>query len=90
MKLLYSAAIAALLLVYNPTTAFGQAVYGSIVGTVTDSQGAAVPQARVTILDTGKGVSYNTTTNQTGNYSQTHLIVGVYEIRVEAPGFCPE
>jgi hypothetical protein len=64
-----------------------QAVYGSIVGNVTDSTNAAVPRAKVTVRDLGKGVSYATATNETGNYSQTHLIVGVYEVRVEAPGF---
>ncbi len=70
-----------------PTELAGQAVYGSIVGTVTDSSGAGVPKAKVTIADVGKGVNYTTTTNDSGNYSQTHLIAGVYEIRVEAPGF---
>jgi hypothetical protein len=66
---------------------FGQAVYGSISGNVTDSTGAAVPQAKVTITDSGKGVNFNTVTNESGNYSQTHLIVGIYEVRIEAAGF---
>jgi hypothetical protein len=47
-----------------------------------DSSNAAIPHAKVTVRDVGKGVSYATTTNETGNYSQTHLIVGVYEVRV--------
>jgi hypothetical protein len=66
---------------------YGQAVYGSISGSVTDASGAAVPNAKVTITDTGKGVTYNTTTNESGNYSQGHLIAGTYEVRVEASGF---
>ncbi|MBO0720626.1 MAG: TonB-dependent receptor [Blastocatellia bacterium] len=68
-------------------SASGQAVYGSIAGTVKDSNGAAVTQAKVTITDTKKGVKYVTSTNESGNYSQTHLIVGVYEVRVEMSGF---
>src|SRR5437763_9641633 len=64
-----------------------QAVYGSIVGTVTDPSGAAVTKATVTTADTGKGVNFSATTNESGNYSQGHLIAGVYEVRVEAPGF---
>src|SRR3954454_23179160 len=64
-----------------------QAVDGSIVGTVTDPSGGAVAKAIVTIADTGKGVTFNATTNESGNYSQTHLIAGVYEVRIEAPGF---
>ena len=70
-----------------PAVVHGQAVYGSISGNVTDASGAAVPNAKVTITDVGKGVSYNTVTNESGNYSQGHLIAGVYEVRVEAPGF---
>ena len=86
-NLLAIVALGAVLLLLAPATALGQAVYGSISGTVTDSQGAAVPRAKVTITDTGKGVSFTTATNESGNYSQTHLIVGVYEVRVEASGF---
>src|SRR5215475_9493565 len=75
------------LLLSAPAPAFGQAVYGSIAGNVVDSNGATVPRAKVTIIDTGKGVNYVTSTNDSGNYSQTHLIVGVYEVRVESTGF---
>src|ERR1700730_3962576 len=67
--------------------AWGQAVYGSILGTVTDPQGAAVANAKVTVTDQRKGTSDTTTTNDSGNYSVTHLIPDVYTVRVEAPGF---
>ena len=70
-----------------PPAALGQAVYGSISGTVTDSNGAAVPRAKVTITDMGKGVNFTTVTNESGNYSQTHLIAGIYEVKVEISGF---
>lgn len=86
-KALCCVGLSSLLLLCVPARVVAQAVYGSIVGTVTDSTGAAVPKAKVTIADTGKGVSFSTTTNESGNYSQTHLIIGVYEVRVEAPGF---
>src|SRR5215471_14165735 len=85
-RVLRHAAFSALLL-WLPAASFGQAVYGAISGNVTDSSGAAVPRAKVTITDLGKGVIYNTSTNESGNYSQTHLIVGLYEVRVEASGF---
>jgi hypothetical protein len=68
-------------------SAFGQAVYGSIAGTVYDSSGAGVPKAAVTITDLQKNVNYSTTTNESGNYSQTHLIVGRYRVKVELAGF---
>jgi hypothetical protein len=78
---------ACILFAFLPTASLAQAVYGSIVGNITDSTNAAIPHAKVTVRDLGKGVSYTTVTNETGNYSQTHLIIGVYEVRVEAPGF---
>ena len=71
----------------STTSAFGQAVYGSIIGTVTDPQGAAVTGAKVTVTDQRKGTSDTTTTNESGNYSVTHLIPDVYSVKVEAPGF---
>ena len=65
----------------------GQAVYGSILGTVTDPQGAAVVGAKVIVTDKGKGTTQETTTNDSGNYSVTHLIPDPYTVRVEAQGF---
>src|SRR5262252_2013339 len=69
------------------TGAVGQAVYGSILGTVTDPSGAAVNGAKVTATSQTKNVSVEATTNESGNYSITHLIPDVYSIRVEAQGF---
>ena len=67
--------------------ASGQAVFGSIIGTVTDPSGAAVPNAKVTVIDQAKGTTDQTTTNESGNYTVTHLIPDPYTVRVEAQGF---
>src|SRR5437773_10474799 len=64
-----------------------QAVYGSISGTIFDSSGAAVPNAKIVITDVGRDVSYTTSANESGNYSQTHLIIGRYRVRVDTAGF---
>jgi len=64
-----------------------QAVYGSILGTVTDPQGAAVAGAKVIVTDNNKGTTQETTTNESGNYSVTHLIPDPYSVKVEAQGF---
>jgi hypothetical protein len=64
-----------------------QAVFGSILGTVTDSQGGAVSGAKVTVTSLGKSTAVETTTNESGNYEVTHLIPDTYKIRIEAPGF---
>ncbi|MBZ5652868.1 MAG: TonB-dependent receptor [Acidobacteriia bacterium] len=67
--------------------AAAQAVFGSIFGTVTDPSGAAVPGAKVTVTSATKGTSQETTTNADGNYSVTHLIPDVYNVRAEGAGF---
>ena len=69
------------------STASGQAVFGSIIGTVTDPQGNAVAGAKVTVTSVTKSFTYDTTTNDSGNYSVTHLIPDVYKVHIEAPGF---
>lgn len=67
--------------------AVGQAVYGSILGTVTDPSGAAVAGAKITVTSQTKNTSVAETTNESGNYSVTHLIPDVYSVRIEGSGF---
>jgi hypothetical protein len=60
---------------------------GSINGAVTDSTGAAISGAQVTITDAGQGTSFNTTTNSAGDYAVAALQAGTYNLQVTAPGF---
>src|SRR5258706_5555010 len=85
--LIFAAAILAVIGVAVTPAAQAQAVYGSIIGTVTDPQGAAVANAKVTVTNQRKGTSDTTTSNADGNYSVTHLIPDVYTVRVESQGF---
>jgi hypothetical protein len=64
-----------------------QSVYGSIFGTVTDSTGAAIPNATVTVKDEAKGTVVTATSNGSGDYSVPHLIPDVYDLKVTAKGF---
>ena len=66
--------------------AYGQGT-ASIVGTVTDPSGAAVPAAKITITNTETGFVRSTTTNATGNYAARELAIGRYSVRVELSGF---
>jgi hypothetical protein len=65
----------------------GQAVNGNILGTITDSSGAMVSGARVTITEVNENVSRTATTNDSGFYSFPDVPPGVYKVRVEKPGF---
>jgi outer membrane receptor protein involved in Fe transport len=67
--------------------AFGQAVYGSIYGTVTDATGAIVPGANITVTDTAKGTSSNVQADGSGEFRVDHLIPDVYDVKIEASGF---
>ena len=67
--------------------AFGQAVYGSVGGTVLDPSGAGVVGAKVAITDQQRNIEQVTTTNGAGNYSVGHLIIGKYRVQVEMAGF---
>ncbi len=59
----------------------------SIVGTVKDPTGAVLPGVAMTVKNTGTGLSRDTITNETGDYTVPLLPVGTYEITAELPGF---
>jgi hypothetical protein len=82
-----SGLVAVVLFALSVPPASGQAVFGSIFGTVTDPSGAAVPNAKVTVTNVRKGTADAATTNESGNYSVTHLIPDTYTVRIESPGF---
>ena len=70
-----------------PVGAFGQAISGTVVGTVTDSSGAVVANADVEATNVGTGVTTHATTNGTGFYRVDNLIPGSYKITVKGAGF---
>src|SRR6202790_4499596 len=76
-----------LVLALKAPMALGQAVFGSIFGTVTDPQEGGVVGAKVTVTSVSKGTTQEATTNESGNYTVTHLIPDTYTVRIEAPGF---
>ncbi len=67
--------------------AWPQAVNGSLVGTVTDASGAAVPKAQVVLKEMDTGITRNTFTGEAGNYVFTSLPQGRYAVTVELTGF---
>ena len=68
------------------TAAYGQGT-ASILGTVSDPSGAAIPSAKITITNTETGIIRATTTNATGSYAARELAIGKYNVRVEVAGF---
>ncbi len=70
-----------------PIYLFGQAVNGTLLGTVSDPSGAAVPNIKVTATDKATGTVRETTTNASGNYTMPDLTPGTYIVTVAAQGF---
>ena len=64
-----------------------QTFRGSILGTVTDPNGAVVPEATVTAKNVGTGIERTTTTDSFGNYTLSELQTGIYEVTVQKSGF---
>jgi hypothetical protein len=62
---------------------------GSLLGTITDPNGAAVPKAKVMATETSTAVKQTVTTDGQGFYSFQSLPVGRYDVQVEATGFKP-
>src|SRR6266567_8347016 len=60
---------------------------GTILGTVTDSSGAIVSNAKVTVTNTATNVDFRTVTGSSGDFNAPSLNPGPYKVTVEAPGF---
>ncbi len=84
---LLALAILALLLTCTLLPAQTTISTGSIVGTVSDPQGAVVSGAKVTITNKATGQVTTTTTTSAGAYASGALIPGNYVIRIEVQGF---
>ena len=64
-----------------------QTFKATIAGQVTDSTGASVPNAVVTITENATNQSQTVTTGEDGNYTFTQLTPGNYTLKIEAPNF---
>ena len=66
---------------------WGQSTFGSITGIVTDSSGAAVPNAEIAVIRAGTGARRETRAGSTGVFNVPNLDIGTYDLRVTAQGF---
>lgn len=67
--------------------AYSQESRGTLTGTVTDGNGAGVPNASVAVTSRATSVAANTTTNGDGGYTVPFLTPGFYSVTIEANGF---
>jgi len=66
---------------------YGQSIFGSLTGLVTDASNAVVPSAKITLTNEASGDTRRTETNTDGYFSITSIPTGSYTIAVEAQGF---
>jgi hypothetical protein len=83
------ALFATILLALLVTTHYvcAQAVKGSLLGTITDTTGAAVANSTITITETRTNIITTTTTNANGNYVFSNLQDGIYRVEASLSGF---
>jgi hypothetical protein len=65
----------------------GQAITGSILGTVTDASGALVRSVKITIKNVDTGLQLTTTSNNDGDYTFPTVPPGTYEVSAQLTGF---
>ena len=70
------------------TTCFGQGA--AVQGVVTDSSGAVIPGATVTVANLDTGISNSVAANEVGFYSVPLLRQGLYSVTCESEGFAPQ
>jgi hypothetical protein len=70
-----------------PSLVWGQAVKGTLVGTITDSSRAVIPGVTVTINEASTNLSRSTKTNDVGYYAFPMLEPGSYTVEAELAGF---
>src|ERR1700733_13365572 len=85
-----SVVIALVLSLFFSVSMFGQAVNATVVGTVTDSSGAVVAGAKVTLTEADTNVSRTGQTNESGNFVFSDSPPGNYFVTVEKTGFKKE
>lgn len=85
MRLLSSAILAFVFAV----SLIAQTFRGGVQGTVTDSSGAVVAGAEITVTNPATGFMRTTATDSTGNYFISELPLGSYDVSVKAKGFRP-
>ena len=86
-RLIVTLVLAAALGHIGSALAYGQAVNGTLLGTITDTNNAVVPGVAVTITDVNTNIRRSAKTNESGNYVFAHLPQGAYRIDAELTGF---
>ena len=87
MRSLINLLAVSVLLAVAPIVSYAQTAAATINGTLTDSAGASVPDASVSIANQGTGTKTETKTTSDGTFSMTGLQSGTYDVTITKTGF---
>ena len=87
MRYVYVLLILLTITLFSGNSLQAQETRGTIRGTVTDPNKAAVPNATIKVTDIERGRTVTLTTNDNGVYQANYLVSGTYQIIVETTGF---
>ena len=90
MRIRSSFSMFVLLLALTCHPLHGQSLDTSILGTATDSSGAVLPGATVTVQSPATGTNKTAVTGSEGQYAVRYLAPGTYDVTIEAQGFTPQ
>src|SRR5882757_3110617 len=86
-KLWFAFLVAIVVLALTPPAGWSQNVYGTITGTVTDTSGAAVANATVTLTNLDTAQKRSIESDASGNYTFVNILPGRYKLEGEKTGF---
>ena len=76
-----------LLAIALASASYGQALNGTILGSVADASGALVPNAKISVLELNTNLTRSVQSVESGNYTFPNLPAGLYTVSVELAGF---
>jgi hypothetical protein len=86
-SLFLTVACLALVLGLSTTPAFAQAATGTLTGTITDQQGAAIPAAEIRVTEPTTSSTRTVVTNDVGRYTIVGIPPGLYDVTISKQGF---
>jgi hypothetical protein len=86
-SVLLSVGLSAAVVLGLASPSLAQAVRGTLLGNVTDTQGASVPGVSVTATETQTNVARTVVTNQSGHYVFANMKDGIYRVETALTGF---
>ena len=79
--------LALILMLVFPAILLSQGYFGTVAGLITDSNGAVIPGAKLTLTDVAKGYTFNTTSNKSGQFILPSIPPSVYTLTAVMDGF---